>query len=62
MKLAELITRLSEIEAQGLGDRRVLDDNGNDVMAVDGPVGADDCDDPDVRAVMLRCYIDSRRR
>ncbi len=60
MNVRDLIARLTEIDQDGFGNCRVIDDSGNDVMeavrpvSTDGPVGAD----PDAAAVMLHCYVD----
>lgn len=57
MKLSELHAKLGELIDQGYGDRRVIDDFGNDVAEVHGPA-TDQPADPDQDAVMLGCYVD----
>lgn len=61
MRLSTLIVELQFLEARGFGDRRVIDDNGNDVMQVEEPIddeNSDERDGDDIRAVMLCCHID----
>lgn len=61
MTVTELVTALVALQRKGFGDLRVIDDNGNDVMAVHPPAPAAEVhegQDPDGRDVMLSCYID----
>ena len=60
MKLSALIALLQQQERDGYGDRRVIDEDGNDVAQVTGPlvrVKDDDLED-DADAVMLSCYVE----
>lgn len=58
MTLSELIVKLAELQEAGFGDRRVIDDNGNDVMEAVRPFDLAGTGDPDDAAIMLHCYVD----
>ncbi len=65
MTLDNLIRELSILSARGFGDRRVIDQYGNDVAEVEKPVDderSDARDGDDLSAVMLNCRIDYGRQ
>lgn len=59
MTLSNLIALLHDLDRQGFGQRRVVDDKGNDVAEVAPPLRRFDGDgySPDADAVQLSCYI-----
>jgi hypothetical protein len=56
VRLNNLINLLTDLQDRGFGDRRVIDDRGNDVAEVAEPV--DDPGDPSAGDIVLHCYID----
>ena len=60
MRLSTLITELQMLESAGYGERRVLDQDGNDVMEVKPPLEplGDYQPDAEAESVMLVCFID----
>jgi hypothetical protein len=60
VRLSKLIEELRQIEARGFGDRRVVDEQGNDVGRVAGPLARfkDDNYEDEADAVMLSCFVE----
>lgn len=57
MTVTELVTALVALQRKGFGDRRVMDENGNDVMETHAPC-EEDHGEGTCESVVLTAYID----